>query len=387
MRISLRGAIILTAFLLCGRLWGQPPAKKPDKVDPRARQVLAHMAEVYRTLESFSARTNFYSETIPFTPGDSPFAPLERPKEDKSPVKPTGQESPPSKEESSKDPQPPINDPTGEKANATRIKMPRSIRFLFMRPNRFRLELKDEIGDGAQPLLYQWVCDGKEFFTTLPERNFFTREKAPTRLADFVKVERMNLSSWDVLMVLGVNPFENLEEIMDTVQYGGTETIRKVETEVVIMRWASPQKEVEYRFYVGKADGLLRRVIQEELPITGPPEPGKVGDALDELADVAQPQPIEPPASLTPEEKEILLQPPSSNRPLPHAFKTRIIYDYSLERIAQNEPDPFVFTPPKDAWLYGPVKPKKLKLRDYKALRGAILKRYGIDPNAPANPK
>ncbi len=385
MRRFLCGSLIFFGALFCGQTWGQVPTKKPDKVDPRARLVIARMADAYRSLKTFSARTNFYSETIAFTPGNSPFAPLEAPKEGKEKDTLANPPIAPKEVTPPKDSAIPATDTTGEKPNPTRIQMPRSIRFLYAQPNRFRLELKDE-GTG-QPMNYQWVCDGKEFFTTMPERNFYTREKAPSRLADFVKMDRMNLSSWDVLMIMGVNPFENLDEIMDSVQYGGVETIHKETTEVVIMRWSSPQKEVEYRFYVGKEDGLLRRVIQEELPITGPPEPGKVGDALDELADIGQAQPVEPPAGLTPEEREVSLQPPPMSRAVSRAFKTRIIYDYILERDTKKEEDPFVFTPPKDAWLYGPVKPKKLKLRDYKNMRDAILQRYGMNPSAPAKPR
>jgi hypothetical protein len=323
-------------------------------MDARARQILTRVAETYKNLDTLAVRTNFYSEIVPVEPN------------------PTDKQV--------------VNDPTGEKPNGSRNTMPRTLQLYFARPNRFRIELNEESAETGKPVAYQWVCDGKDFFTTIPDRNLYTREKAPSRFVEFSKVDRMNLSSWDVLLLMGISPFENLEEMMDTVQYIGTEVIRKQTVDAIRLHWASPQREVEYRFYIGKEDGLLKRVIQEELPLTGPAEPGKVGDALDELADLPQTVPDTPLNTLPPDEREVSLQ-PTADRKAPKAFKTRIIFDYIPIKLTVTDPDPFQFTPPKDAWVMGNTKPKRLKSRDYKALREAILKRYGVTPQQPTNPR
>ena len=249
-----------------------------EAFDPRALALLERMTAAYSRLKALDQRTEFFAELIPFDAPDSPFGIPQRPTE-----------KPKTKTDAAGDAKPNETKKATKKAET----MGRRLRLRYAFPNRLRLEMDAAEPGGDKPTRYLWDSDGKFFWTTIPEKNWYTREKAPARLADFRRLERLDASSLEMLMLLGLNPFAHVREQCDRLTWEGAATARETAVDVVALRSDARTSETVAKLYIGHEDLLLRRVVIETTPAVGPTTPGKIGDALDDLApDDPNPAPL-----------------------------------------------------------------------------------------------
>lgn len=298
----------IVACLLVSPAWARNPDEAPHpEFEPRALQLLQQMAEAYAQLPALSQETIFYSAMTPLPPPNAP----------------PGSAPPPTEEKEDR----------------------RQMRLLMERPNHLLMELRQFNPATNRVMLSQWVSDGKTFWTYTQERNGYTREKAPSRLRDFVRMPSLNSGSLELLMLLGVNPFADIKDRVDSARYEGTASVRGVPTEVVALRVASQVETTESRLYIGKSDLLLRRVVIETTPAAATRATGRIGDALDELLDDSPSAPPPPADPNAPDD-------PNALPPLPAPIKTRITYENILQEDPIFGPTTFHFTIPRGALLY-----------------------------------
>ena len=98
----------------------------------------------------------------------------------------------------------------------------------------------------------------------------------------------------------------------DRLTWEGAATAGEVPVDVVALWTDSRMGDTVAKLYIGHDDLLLRRVVIETTPAVGPTTPGKIGDALDELA------PDDPNAAPAPID-ELGAAPPLLDAPLPPA--------------------------------------------------------------------
>ncbi|HZT42171.1 MAG TPA: DUF2092 domain-containing protein [Chthonomonadaceae bacterium] len=274
----------------------------PSAYDPRALQLLDRMAAAYAHLSTLEQTTEFSSSLLPLTPT-------------------------------------PATDGSTPKSGSEQPKLQRTLRLLFESPNRLRLESRDTDPKTNQPVVSQWDSDGKEFWSYASDTRTYTHEKAPRHIHDFQKLATLNSGTLEMTMLIGINPFANLRNEVDSVACTGTESVHNVATDVVVLKNETDQERTEVRFYIGKEDSLLRRCVIETVPILATPAASnKVGDALDELEEQAAPG-----------------TPPTPSAPLP--MKTRIAYDNTINLHPAFDVFTFAFKVPDGASLYMPLDP------------------------------
>lgn len=306
----------------------QTRAGEAPAFDARALQLLRQMADTYARLPALEQQTEFSSALIPLQPIKAPASPR----------------APASGGESGAEAGPP---PSGEtptlpgRAMTGEQKLKRRLHLMYASPNRLFVELQETNSTQEKPVVSQWISDGKQFWTYSQEKRQYTQEKAPAHIHDFQKLSHLNSGSLELLMLIGLNPFANLQEAVDSVRYAGTETVQGVPTEVVTLRTDSALESTEARLYIGREDSLLRRLVVETTPVNTPAggTPGIVGDSLDELVREA------PPATDAPS--------PSTAPPM----KTRVSYENILTTHPQFGALTFTFNIPKDTTLYVPYDP------------------------------
>ncbi len=340
-------SFIIFLCVLCGEKSSADAA-----FDPRAVALLDRMSAAYSRLKALDQRTEFSAEIIPFDAPDSPFGIPQKPTK-KDTTKTKKKDAPPDAADGAK------ADRAKEQAAAGR-----KMRLRYAFPNRLRIETEEPGAAGDKPVRSVWDSDGKFFWTTIPEKNWYTKEKAPARLADFRKLERLNASSLETLMLLGVNPFANLREQCDALTWEGADMARDGAVDVVALRSDSRAAETVAKLYIGQADFLLRRVVIETTPAVGPATPGKIGDALDELAP-EDPNPAPPLQNDGPADSPAALL----DAPLPAApagarpTKTRITYENRITLNPIFNYDAFEFIIPPDALRFGTDAATKPKTR------------------------
>jgi outer membrane lipoprotein-sorting protein len=298
--------------------------------EPRAIQLLQEMAEAYSQLKSLRQSTEFTSEVLPVAPLPSPVNPSSE--HDGAPSSDSSQAAPS-----------PGGLFTGEH------KLDRQLRLSFAAPNRFKLEVEDT-DDNGKLKVSRWVCDGKTFWSYNPEKNLFSREKAPGKIRDFAKLAHMTSGSLEVLMLMGVNPFAQIEDQAQSVKYGGKVTVRGVETEVIAMSADLGPQATETRLYIGVEDHLLYRLVSETSQKPKAPRHAITGSPLNELA---PPDPADPEAGN-----------PDDLHTIPGLLlKSRVTCDNKIESDPIFEVSDFSYQPPADAYyLTNPIEAKKSRL-------------------------
>lgn len=309
--------------------------------EPRAVELLQKMFQAYGNLTALEQKSEFSVTTIPMAPAKSPFG--IPPRADFGTAPPPVNNEPPKTDDPQSAPASP--DERKDERKPEERKLDQRMRLLFSAPNRLRLEVQDTDPAAGKPLTSLWLSDGKIFWSYIPEKNWYTREKAPGKMRDFSRLKNLNTTNLELMMLMGVNPFADLKQIADNIHYVGTETVRGSATEVVALSSSSRREETEVRLYIGKSDGLLHRLVHEVTPVAGPAVPGKVGDALDELVDVQQPPTLPDPDNPTPAET------PRAQSFGP--FRTRLTYDNILSSAPSFANDAFQFTIPTGALMYG----------------------------------
>ena len=301
----------------------KPAAQNP--YEPQAVQLLQEMADAYAQLRSFRQVTEFSSEILPVVPLPAPVRPS------------------PEQENASAEGQP---KPGPQGMFSGEHKLDRKLRLSFASPNRLRLEVEDT-DDNGKLQVSRWVCDGKSFWSYNPEKNLFSREKAPGKIRDFAKLAHMTSGSLEVLMLMGVNPFANVEDQAQSLKYSGKVTVRGVETDIVSMSADLGPQATETRLYIGVDDHLLYRLVSETSQKPKAPNHVLTGSPLNELA---PPEPADPNAG----------DPQDLQRIPGILLKSRVTYDNKIETDPIFEVGDFAYKPPADAfYLTNPVDNKK----------------------------
>jgi outer membrane lipoprotein-sorting protein len=331
-RIARRTAAALSVLLWLVALPASSNAQAAPKdsrrsaFDPQAIQLLQEMADAYAHLSTLRQETEFTSAITPLVPLPRPPAPA------------------------------PGAAPEGDRVTSadgvanSEHKLDRKLRLDYAAPNRFRFEVEDT-DDKGKLQVSRWVCDGKSFWTFNPEKNLFSREKAPKRIQEFARLAHMTSGSLEVLMLMGVNPFAHIEEQSDGLRYAGKETVNGAATEVVAMSADLGPQTTETRLYIGADDHLLHRLVSETAQKARPPRPIGGGSPLDELA---------PPESTDPPPVG-----PDGAPALPGVLmKSRVICDNKIDTQPAFGAADFAFQAPAGAlYLTNPITDKPVTLK------------------------
>ncbi len=324
-------AALLAAWTMCPAQ--QNPGGKQNLYEPQAIRLLADMADAYSHLTSLRQETEFTSSIKPLIP---------------LPVDP----APPGEADGIEGAVPKRGGPK-DVLNAER-KLDRKIRLAFSAPNKLRLDVEDADASGKLQVS-SWVSDGKSFWTFNPEKNLFSREKAPGKIKDFARLAHMTSGSLEILMLMGINPFVKVEEQTEGVRCVGRETVRGVATEVVAMSADLGPTATETRLYIGVEDHLLYRLESETSQKAKPPKRTTVASPLDELA---PPEPSSQPLPGNPDDLPTL---PGV------LMKSRVICENKVDVDPKFAFGAFSYQPPADAsYLTNPdphQKPMTMKQR------------------------
>lgn len=221
--------------------------------DSHALQLIKQMADAYAQLTTLDQTTEFLVLRTPFL--------TEKEKEKRDKALPVPEEG--------TLPRVPVEKPLG-----------RTVHLMLSAPNHLRIETTDT-GDGAKLQTFDSVCDGKVFWTFDSVKNLYTRERAPRQMRDFQKITLSN-TTLELMMVIGINPFTDIENQFDGAKYEGLHDVRGVQTDLVTLTSLSDDKVQLMHFYIGTEDLLLHRLIVESTPIVRPMV-RPVHDPLDDL--------------------------------------------------------------------------------------------------------
>ncbi len=211
----------------------------------------------------------------------------------------------------------------------------------------------------------RWVCDGQYFWSYTGSKNIYTREKAPSNIHDFSRLEYLNSGTLELILLIGPNPFADLQQSVDSAHMADDALVRGIPTEVVRLQFETPLEKSEIRLYIGKADSLLYRMEIASIPITPYDGPIKVGSKLDGLLDASKPKPSQQDYDPSnPGMPDPSAQPP----PKPHkSFGSFTRFENDLDLSPSFANDTFTFTPPKGSLMLGgvagPVKRLTMKQR------------------------
>lgn len=324
-----------------GYTQGKPQQKteRSSSYDPRALVLLREMSLRYATLTTLDMRTQLYSGFVPVgLPASIELATPE--------TMPAVAQTPPVdvKPDTPNNPTMPENPPTEpQKEEDSMAKRDILIHHVFKAPNRFRLEIIENTAE-AKPSKTLWISDGKYFWSYQSAADIYSKEKAPSKFRDFVRLKRFTLQTLEVILMLGQSPFENAEDQYSEVQYKGREVIRGIQTEVVSLIKNTDGMNNEMTFYIGTKDRLLHRMMSDTWNPVGALETRTgVGSALDELA-----EPRRDARNALPQEDQ-----PEALRTIP-GLKTRLIFENTFQSTQSSEQfqgEPFTYSPPPTARL------------------------------------
>lgn len=295
MRISWLGSLLLglAALLLNFRLtWALPQAKpQTSPFDPKALQLLSDTLHTYETLDYLQQETVFSSYSWLIVPGA------------------------------------PVRDSIPEGVKPQPVS--RTLSLSMLKPNLFRMELKtSDTSHKEQTML--WLCDGATFWTYNSEKNYYTKHDAPHDLSGLSKLPGMDMSAPEVMMLLGQDPFADIQDRFDgarllpPLHLEGMPTLEGVEI------WQEDTTKNLIRLYISPKDHLIYRIVFETLPLSSPHDPALVGDDIDALA---------------------IRRPVSSGDTSATAFA--LVCDNKFGPPPKKEL--FRFSPPKGALLYQPL--------------------------------
>ena len=309
--------------------------------DPHASELLKQMTDAYAHLTYFDQQTEFYALQKPVkgTKGEEKEKRRKGEEETQSTI---GSRQSATEEPSTLElPHVPVDKPLG-----------RTVR-LIVAGNRLRLDATETEDADTPAKTSTTLSDGKTLWVYNPVKNWYTQTKAPRNLREFQKVANLGSTTLELMMMIGLAPFTEVESQFDAVKYEGTANVRGVQTDVVLLRTVSEKLTQELRFYIDTDDLLLRRLVVESKPIvheiTAPPK----HNILDDLI-VHPVAPAEGPKETQPEvapgfEDPHPLAPPGA------PMYVRITCDNTFTLSPQIEPETFVFKPPTGAALYQDV--------------------------------
>lgn len=152
------------------------------------------------------------------------------------------------------------------------------------KPNLLHISILFPATDTGNLVLQQeFVSDGKYFWTYLKSKNVYTQDKVPVHLDDFVKLNSMEAPTPEVVMMLGVNPFQPITDSFQSAQLLDSARVDNVQTDVVQLYQKSSVHLTRITLFVGAEDHLLYRIVYESRPAPIERNPALVGDPLDAL--------------------------------------------------------------------------------------------------------
>ena len=299
--------------------------------EPKALLLLKQMADAYSQLTELEQTTKFYVLQTPIIQKKKRQEKAKEAKDGSSISNPN---------EVGTLPHTPVDKPMG-----------RSVHLMLSAPNHLRLETTEGGSESEPTKTFVSVCDGKILWTFNPDKNWYTQEKAPRRLRDFQKVPLSN-TTLETMMAVGMNPFADVETHFDAAKYEGAQDVSGVPMEVVLLRAVSEQQTQDLRFYIGRDDFLLRRVVIESTPVVREMEMPK-HDPLDDL--IAHP--ARPVAEPTPAAISVApgFEDPHPLAPPGAPMKMRLTLENTLTFTPRFTGASFRFEPPAGAMLYNDV--------------------------------
>ena len=318
--------------------------------DPHALQLLKQMSDAYAHLTFFDQQTDFYSLQTPVK--GSGEEEEKRRKGEKETEQGTG-----NREQGTENNQSAIRNrqsAIGNELPRMPVEKPagRAVR-LIVAGNRLRLDMIEEGDADTPPKTATTLSDGKTLFVYNPVKNWYTQTKAPRSLRDFQKVANLGSSTLELMMLMGLTPFADVESQFDAVKYEGVGTVHGSPADVVLLRAELDKQIQELRFYIDPDTNLLRRLVVETTPIvhelTAPKR-----NPLDDLIPHPAVTPTETPGQIKPDVA------PGFEDPRPIAppgapMYVRLTCDNTFTLSPRLEPDTFVFKPPTGATLYQDV--------------------------------
>src|SRR5207253_868254 len=79
-------------------------------------------------------------------------------------------------------------------------------RLVLQRPNRISIELYQDVAAFPEPVITRFQCDGKNVYSYMQEKGYYTREKAPKGFDDYKFIS----TSLEMAAVTGLDPFTML---------------------------------------------------------------------------------------------------------------------------------------------------------------------------------
>jgi hypothetical protein len=291
------------------------------RYDPRASLLLKRMAETYSRLGAFDLRTDVSAALIPLDTVPDSIAPTTN-------VNPT-----------------PFN------IDESTLRPRSHLHLAFRQSNRLLMETEEADATTGKNFDLRWVCDGQYFWSYTGDKKIYTREKAPGSIHDFARLQYLNAGALELIMLIGPNPFADLQQNVEGAHLLGEADVRGIPTQVVSLQTEDPLERSELRLYIGKADSLLYRMEIESIPVKLHDGPIKVGSKLDGLLDADKPIPIkqEDIPSIPGVPDPPLPEPPKPHKPVGSFL--RFENDLTLSPTFSN--DTFAFIPPKGSLMLG----------------------------------
>lgn len=238
----------------------------------------------------------------------------------------------------------------------------RTVDLLYVQPNL--LKITDSRTNATKPSeISTWVSDGKIYSAFVPKSHnsdalLYTQEKAPHTIRGFARLQNLDAGSLELVMLMGINPFQNLTPNLAAVRVDDPATVRGVETNVVTIISVNRSERDILHFYIGMEDHLLHRFISEVSPVeTENKGARKIGDALDEDADESRP---DNPSSVGSDSDHPLEAGDARLSQRTEAKRTRIVYDNVMTTVSHVEHGDFTFSAPTGASIFFPVGTKQV---------------------------
>jgi len=342
--LSLCEILVLTAQPLQAQVVVQKAPKKKATVDAAAALLLQQMADTYAHMPELHQRS-LYTAVMHTKPGATPVS--AEPANGKS-------AGPDATVKTADKLDPPSLDSNGQSAEVPIKDVYRTVEMQYVQPNLLRIT--DSLrGETDLMQIPTWDSDGKNFYSFVPyshgQHVVYTQEKAPRNIREFAKLQNIDSGTLELVMLMGINPFHNLNSEEASVHILDPVTVRGVPTDVVSILSSTPRERIQVKLYIGHEDHMLHRFTTDTTP-TGPEGAVRIGDSLDEQEDIqnggaTSARGSDPNNPL--EENEI----GGGSRQSMTAIHT--VYDNVVIPVTHVEAETFEFKPPENAAIFRPA--------------------------------
>ncbi|MBM3493160.1 MAG: DUF2092 domain-containing protein [Armatimonadetes bacterium] len=261
---------VLAALAVVAAASGGPTSgvQGGPRVQPEARKLLADMVKAYRSLRSVQLETTY----------------------------------------------------TGNPGGFTK---PQRSTLTMRRPNRLLYEIWQGVPGVSATSCMRYQCGGKMLFIYNEAERYYTEERAPRDL----KGIRLSGAGIEYAAMSGTDPFAGIEKQVRSARIEGMAEVEGAPADVVLLDTGTDQRTGEARFFISRADRLIRRFSFESVPIGEPPK-APVRERLN---------PDDPP------EQEL------RQLPVRFGYETKVTVNAKI-------PDTvFAWTAPQDALLFKPL--------------------------------